>query len=146
MIIIMKPDASQEAIAKITSLVEANGLQVHLSRGSEVTIVGVVGDKTKLNGANLEIADGVEKIVAVTESYKLANKKFHPDDSVIRVGNTTIGSADADCFRSQKSRRDLSSRRCLQTTYFSIFLPGTGGRGSSLHERSQRSYRSECDL
>ncbi|MCI6886789.1 MAG: 3-deoxy-7-phosphoheptulonate synthase [Lachnospiraceae bacterium] len=91
MIIIMKPDASQEAIAKITSLVEANGLQVHLSRGSEVTIVGVVGDKTKLNGANLEIADGVEKIVAVTESYKLANKKFHPDDSVIRVGNTTIG-------------------------------------------------------
>lgn len=91
MIIIMKPDASQEAIAKITSLVEANGLQVHLSRGSEVTIVGVVGDETKLNGANLEIADGVEKIVAVTESYKLANKKFHPDDSVIRVGNTTIG-------------------------------------------------------
>ncbi len=91
MIIIMKPDASQEAIAKITSLVEENGLQVHLSRGSEVTIVGVVGDKTKLNGANLEIADGVEKIVAVTESYKLANKKFHPDDSIIRVGNTTIG-------------------------------------------------------
>lgn len=91
MIIIMKPGASKEAVQKVTALIEANGLQVHLSEGSEVTIVGVVGDKKKLNGINIEIAEGVDKIVAVTESYKLANKKFHPDDSIIKVGNTAIG-------------------------------------------------------
>lgn len=91
MIIIMKPGASEEAIQKVTSLVERNGLQAHLSKGSEVTIVGVVGDKSKLHGTNIEIADGVDKIVAVTESYKIANKKFHPEDSIIKVGNTTIG-------------------------------------------------------
>lgn len=91
MIIIMKPGASMEAVSKITTLVESKGLQVHLSRGDEVTIIGVVGDKTKLNGANLEISDGVDKIVAVTESYKLSNKKFHPEDSVVPAGNTTIG-------------------------------------------------------
>lgn len=91
MIIIMKPNASEEAVKKVTALVESKGLLVHLSKGDEVTIVGVVGDKSKLHGSNIEISEGVDKIVNVTESYKLVNKKFHPEDSVIPVGNTTIG-------------------------------------------------------
>ncbi|MGL5437380.1 MAG: 3-deoxy-7-phosphoheptulonate synthase [Lachnospiraceae bacterium] len=91
MIIIMKPDATQESVKKVTELIEDKGLQVHLSAGHQVTIVGVVGDKSKLHGINFEILEGVDKVVAVTESYKLANKKFHPEESVIPVGNTTIG-------------------------------------------------------
>lgn len=91
MIIIMKPNVSDEAVAKVTGLVESKGLQVHLSKGAEVTIVGVVGDKSKLHGSNIEISEGVDKIVNVTESYKLVNKKFHPEDSTIPVGNTSIG-------------------------------------------------------
>ena len=91
MIIIMKPDASKEAVKKVTDLIEAKGLQPHLSEGSQVTIVDVVGDKTKLMGSNIEMSEGVDKVVSVTESYKLVNKKFHPDDSVIPVGNTHIG-------------------------------------------------------
>ncbi len=91
MIIIMKPNASQEAIRRVTQLVESRGLQVHLSTGDEVTIVGVIGDKTKLHGSNIEISEGVDKIVNVTESYKLVNKKFHPEDSVIPVGTASIG-------------------------------------------------------
>lgn len=55
-------------------LIESKGLQVHLSEGSQVTIVGVVGDKTKLAGSNIEMSEGVDKVVAVTESYKLVNK------------------------------------------------------------------------
>lgn len=91
MIIIMKPGASDEAVQKITAVIEEKGLQVHLSKGHEVTIVGVVGDKSRLHGVNLEVSEGVEKVLAVTESYKLANKKFHPEDSVIQTGNTAIG-------------------------------------------------------
>ena len=91
MIIIMKPNASKEAVSKVASIVESRGLQVHLSKGDEVTIVGVVGDKSKLHGSNIEISEGVDKIVNVTESYKLVNKKFHPEDSRIPVGNTFIG-------------------------------------------------------
>lgn len=91
MIIIMKPNASEEAVKKVTNLIEAKGLQAHLSKGAEVTIVGVVGDKSMLHGSNIEISEGVDKIVNVTESYKLVNRKFHPEDSVISVGNTTIG-------------------------------------------------------
>ena len=91
MIIIMRPNASEEAIHSISGQIEEKGLQVHLSRGHEVTIIGVVGDKSKLHGINFEIADGVDKVVPVTESYKLANKKFHPEDSLVQVGNTSIG-------------------------------------------------------
>ncbi len=91
MIIIMKPKASKEAIHHITCQIEEKGLQVHLSVGHEVTIIGVVGDKGRLRDINFEIADGVDKVVAVTESYKLANRKFHPDASVISVGTTSIG-------------------------------------------------------
>ncbi len=76
MIIIMKANASEEAVDKIKHLIESNGLQAHLSKGTEVTIVGVVGDKTKLQGTNIEMLEGVDKIVAVTETYKLVNKKI----------------------------------------------------------------------
>lgn len=91
MIIVMKPHASEESIKNVTELIEAKGLEAHLSRGKEVTVIGVVGDKSRLANQNLEIAPDVDKIVPVTESYKLTNKKFHPEASVIRVGNTSIG-------------------------------------------------------
>ena len=91
MIIIMKPNASDEAVQKVTRIIQSKGLQPHLSKGDQVTIVGVVGDKSKLHGSNIEISEGVDKIVNVTESYKLVNKKFHPEDSTISVGSTAIG-------------------------------------------------------
>ena len=91
MIIIMKPGASKEAIKNVEEMILSRGLQVHLSTGDQVTIVGVVGDKTKLSDSNIEIAEGVDKVVAVTESYKLSNRKFHPEDSTIPAGNTSLG-------------------------------------------------------
>ncbi len=91
MIIVMKPGASKKNIENVLGIIRTNGLGPHLSDGKEVTIIGVVGDKTRLMNQNLEIADGVERIVSVTESYKLANKKFHPEQTVVRVGNASIG-------------------------------------------------------
>lgn len=91
MIIIMKPNVSKEAVMQVTAMIEAKGLTPHLSQGSEVTIIGVVGDKSRLHGSNIEILEGVDKVMAVTESYKLVNKKFHPDDSIVKVGSTQIG-------------------------------------------------------
>lgn len=92
MIIVMKPNAKLESIQKIKNIIEEKGLDAHISDGQEVTIIGVVGDKAKLIDQNLEIYDDVDKIVPVTESYKLANKKFHPEPSKVKVGNVTIGS------------------------------------------------------
>lgn len=94
MIIVMKPNAKEESVKRVLSLVESCGLETHVSTGEEVTIIGVIGDKQKLNGCNIEVADEVDKIVEVTESYKLSNRKFHPESSVIKVGNTQIGGSE----------------------------------------------------
>lgn len=91
MIIVMKRDASKESVEKIVTTVETKGLKTHLSEGEEVTIIGVVGDKSKLDTNAIETDPAVEKIVAITESYKLSNRKFHPQPSSFAIKNTTIG-------------------------------------------------------
>lgn len=94
MIIVMKPQAKKESIERIKNLIESKGLDAHISAGREVTIIGVVGDKSKLRDQNLEIYEDVDKIVSVTESYKLANRKFHPEPSKVKVGNVIIGGGE----------------------------------------------------
>jgi 3-deoxy-7-phosphoheptulonate synthase len=91
MIIVMKQGAKKDSIQNIIKIIEEKGLTPHISDGSEVTIIGVIGDKTKLMDQNLEIAEDVERIVPVTETYKLANKKFHPEPTIVKVGNASIG-------------------------------------------------------
>ncbi|MDK2808893.1 MAG: 3-deoxy-7-phosphoheptulonate synthase [Clostridiales bacterium] len=91
MIIVMKPNAKESSIRQILNIIETHQLGAHLSTGKEVTIIGVVGDKSVLRDKNLELFEDVEKIVEVTESYKLSNKKFHPLPSIVKVGNASIG-------------------------------------------------------
>lgn len=91
MIIVMKPNASQEAISQVVTAVESRGLSTHLSAGEEVTIIGVIGNKSKLSTQSIESMAAVEKVVPITESYKLSNKKFHPAPTSISLSNTSIG-------------------------------------------------------
>lgn len=91
MIIVMKPHAKESSIRNVLNIIQSNQLEAHLSNGKEVTIIGVIGDKNVLLDKNIELCEDVEKIVKVTESYKLANKKFHPLPSIIKVGNASIG-------------------------------------------------------
>ena len=91
MIIVMKQGSDKQAIHQVETLILNAGLNVHLSEGREVTIVGVVGDKSQVNREQLTALPQVEKIVDITESYKLANRKFHPEPTVVHVRNTTIG-------------------------------------------------------
>lgn len=134
MIIIMKPNASKEAVSRVASIVESRGLQVHLSKGDEVTIVGVVGDKSKLHGSNIEISEGVDKIVNVTESYKLVNKKFHPEDSRIPVGNTFIGPGSVTVMAGPCA---IESSKQLMDTAFAVKKAGaTFLRGGAYKPRT----------
>lgn len=91
MIIVMKSDANQSNIQKVIEVLEKNRLKAHLSTGKQLTIIGVVGDKSVLSESNLEAMDGVEKLVPITESYKLSNRKFKPEPSVIKVKGFNIG-------------------------------------------------------
>ena len=87
----MKPQAAAGSIKAITDYIEESGLAAHLSQGTEVTIIGVVGDKNRLSTENLISFKDVDRIVPVTESYKLANRKFHPESTSVTVGGHTIG-------------------------------------------------------
>ncbi|MBE5847575.1 MAG: 3-deoxy-7-phosphoheptulonate synthase [Lachnospiraceae bacterium] len=91
MIIIMKPGAARDSVQAVVKYIEENGLKTHLSEGTTTTIIGVVGDKTRLTECGINALKDVDRIVPVTESYKLVNRKFHPDATTVRVGNTSIG-------------------------------------------------------
>jgi len=91
MVIVMKPHSKEAEIAEITKLLESLGLGVHISKGTERTIIGVIGDKRVLSDVPLELMPGVEKLVPIVESYKLAGKTFKPEPSVVNVGNVAIG-------------------------------------------------------
>jgi len=91
MIIVMKPEATHDDIDRIVGILKSLDLSAHLSQGETTTIIGLIGDKTKLVGHNLELLPGVDKLVPVTETYKLANKKFHPAPTEVKVGDMAIG-------------------------------------------------------
>ena len=92
MIIVMKPGAKESSIKEVISKVKATGLDVHISEGKEVTIIGIIGDKSLVSDKNIELVQEVDKIVHVSESYKLSNRKFHPESSIIKIGpHTEIG-------------------------------------------------------
>lgn len=91
MIIVMKRNVTQNDIDLVTGKIMKAGLMTHISEGSEVTIIGVVGDKSRLNSDSICALSCVDKIVPVTETYKLANKMFHTGPSIIDLPNCKIG-------------------------------------------------------
>ncbi|HEY8348491.1 MAG TPA: 3-deoxy-7-phosphoheptulonate synthase [Clostridia bacterium] len=91
MIIVMKPGAKESDIREVSNVLQNAGLGVHVSKGAERTIIGVIGDKRLLNGIPLELMQGVDKLVPIMESYKLASRTFKPEPSTIRVGGVEFG-------------------------------------------------------
>ena len=91
MIIVMKPTATQENINNVVRKIENAGLRTHLSTGEEVTIVGVIGDKKLIANLEVNMLEGVDKSVRITEKYKLVSRDFHPADTIIDVDGIKIG-------------------------------------------------------
>lgn len=91
MIIVFKPQASDEQIQHVIERVERLGLRAHLSRGTFRTIIGVIGDESLLQGTPLEAAAGVERVVPILPPYKLASIEAHPEPSVVDVAGVKIG-------------------------------------------------------
>ncbi len=92
MIIVVNNGRDKEKLQGVVEYLEAQGLRLHISEGVERTIIGLVG-ATQEQKANLnaESLDGVEKVMPVVTPYKLASREFHPEDSVIQIGDLTIG-------------------------------------------------------
>lgn len=91
MIIVFKPHTTKEEVEKIVSQVEDKGLSTHVVEGEEVTICGVIGDTTKVDPKSIEVDEAVQKVMHVSEPYKLANRAFHPEESIIDVSGVKVG-------------------------------------------------------
>ena len=91
MVIILKPRTKEEEIRKITEELEGQGVKVNPVIGSDLIILGLVGDTSKIDSRKIEANDVVEKVMHVQEPFKKANRLFHPDNSIIKVGNSEIG-------------------------------------------------------
>ena len=91
MIIVFKPKTSEEDVKKVSSQIEANGLTTHIVVGEDVTICGIIGDTTIVDPKQIEVSPVVERVMHVSEPYKLANRAFHPDDSIIDVSGVKVG-------------------------------------------------------
>jgi 3-deoxy-7-phosphoheptulonate synthase len=91
MVVVMKEKATEDNIQKVISrLIEMN-FDVHRSTGVNQTVLGAIGDKRGLDSRILELMPGVHKVVRITEPFKLASRTFHPENTVIKIGEVTIG-------------------------------------------------------
>ncbi|HBQ28610.1 3-deoxy-7-phosphoheptulonate synthase [Peptococcaceae bacterium SCADC1_2_3] len=92
MIIVMKHNVQEEQITAVITKLQEAGFQTHLSRGTERTIIGVIGDERILaDKISLEVFPGVERVLPILEPYKLTSRSFKPKDTVVQVDNLAIG-------------------------------------------------------
>lgn len=115
MIIILKDHATDEQIDHVVDRVESQGLQAHLSRGTYRTVIGVIGDETKLQAEALTAIPGVAQVVPVLPSYKLASREAHPQSTVVdvcgvKVGGGHLGMIAGPCAIESPERMDLIAK------------------------------------
>ena len=87
----MNPDAREENIMAVVKAIESVGLTAKIMEGAQQKIVGVIGDKTRMGSLAVEAMEGVEQTVAISKSYKLASREFHPANTVVDVDGVKIG-------------------------------------------------------
>ncbi len=91
MIVILKENPNQVQVESLMNWLRSKDIEIHTSVGEHQTVLGLVGDTSKLDMDLLLALDIVEDVKRIQEPYKNANRKFHPQDTVIEVGNTKIG-------------------------------------------------------
>lgn len=91
MIIVLKPHTTEENITRVENLIKRRGLDTHIVRGSDLTIIGCIGDTTAIDPKLFEVDYSVDKVMHVQEPYKLANRAFHPENSVVDVSGVKVG-------------------------------------------------------
>jgi len=88
----MKKDSTDNDINEVVNLISSFGLNPHISKGTERTVIGVIGEERILSDIPIELLPGVERLIPILESYKLASRTFKNEPSVIKIKNAEIGS------------------------------------------------------
>ena len=91
MIIVMERDANDTQVAAVEAKIRAHGLDVHVSRGTERTLIGAVGDERKLEPEMFDTMEGVEKSMHIVKPYKLVAREWHKANTIVNAGGIPIG-------------------------------------------------------
>ena len=91
MITVLKEGTTDKQMQNLIRWFQSQGLKVHISRGEFQTVLGLVGDTTQIDEDLVEALEIVDSVTRVTESFKAANRKFHPEDTIVQIGDVKIG-------------------------------------------------------
>ena len=94
MIIVLKQHSGQKEIDRVENLIKTKGLDAHIVKGAGQTIIGCIGDTSRIDAKLFEVIPYVDKVIHVQEPYKLANRAFHPEDTVVDVSGVKVGSGN----------------------------------------------------
>ena len=128
MIVVMRPGSTEEEITALRERLESLGLQAHLSKGVERTVVGVIGKTYPELKDTLEYMPGVAQVVAVSRTFKLPSREFHPDDTIVKVGDVDIGGEElvvmAGPCAVESREQVMASARTVKEAGANIFRGG----------------------
>lgn len=94
MIIVMHKNSTPQQLLEVEKRIEKHGLTVQISQGVERTVIGVLGQPTDDLREELERVDGVSEVIRVSKPYKLASREFHPESTLVQVGDVVFGGDD----------------------------------------------------
>ena len=106
MIVILKDNPDQKQLDNLISWLKSMNLDIHRSEGSSTTILGLIGDTASVDIDLIKALDIVETVKRVQEPYKNANRKFHPEDTVVEITpDVKIGGGDFQVIAGSMFRR-----------------------------------------
>jgi 3-deoxy-7-phosphoheptulonate synthase len=91
MVIIMQPGAGEAEIQGVVERIQSYGMEAHLSRGKERTIIGLIGDEREIDFDSIAALQGVERAIPILKPYKFVSRNVHPQNTIIEVGGVKIG-------------------------------------------------------
>jgi 3-deoxy-7-phosphoheptulonate synthase len=134
MIVIMAISAHIRDIARVADRIRAMGYDVHLSKGKERTIIGVIGRGRPLDSDQLATMAGVQEVMPVSHPFKIASREYNPDDTLIPLNGVVVGSPDLAIIAGPCS---VESRQQIVETAFAVREAGaTALRGGAFKPRS----------
>lgn len=98
MVVILKPNAPKERIDNLLNHFKDMGLSINYSEGANTTIIGLIGDTSRIDESDVAAYEIVERVQRVSEPFKKVNRKFHPKDSIIEVAGRKIGEGYFNVF------------------------------------------------
>src|SRR2546426_8200691 len=91
MVVVMQERATDEQVQHVIAQLVGMGFDVHRSTGALRTVLGAVGGTREFDPRLIEVLDGVQEVLRITEPYKLASRTFRPENTVITIGDLRVG-------------------------------------------------------